>query len=289
MKVTVHTYKLIATAVAVAAGLVALPPGRKALAEDPASRPPQLRAVGFDQHLGDQVPLDADFLDESGRPVRLGDYFHGKPVILVMAYYRCPMLCTLVLNGLVQGMIDMSFNAGKEFEVITVSFDPHETPDLAAAKKQTYLSRYRRPGAADGWHFLTGKKESIRRLAQSIGFRYAYDSATDQFAHAAGLVILTPEGRIARYFYDISFPARDLRLGLVEASAHKIGSRVDEVLLFCFHYDPATGKYGVAVMNFVRLGGLLSLVALVTFIGVQFRRERKRALKLTTSNEANHG
>lgn len=276
MKIAFQTLKLTAVALLLVVAEVALSAGNHVRADDPTSRPPQLRGVGFDQHLGEQVPLDAEFVDESGKSVRLGDYFHGKPVILVMAYYRCPMLCTLVLNGLVQGMIDMSFNAGKEFEVITVSFDPHETPDLAAAKKQTYLSRYRRPGAADGWHFLTGKETSIRRLAQSIGFRYVYDPATDQFAHAAGLVILTPEGKIARYFYDISFPARDLRLGLVEASAHKIGSRVDEVLLFCFHYDPATGKYGVAVMNFVRLGGLMTFVALVTFIGLQFRRERKR-------------
>jgi len=261
------------------AGLVS---GNRVRADDPANRPPQLRAVGFDQHLGEQVPLDAQFVDDHGKPVRLADYFHGKPVILVMAYYRCPMLCTLVLNGLVQGMIDMSFDAGKEFEVITVSFDPRETPDLAAAKKKTYLSRYRRPGAGEGWHFLTGKEDSIRRLAQAIGFRYVYDPDTDQFAHAAGLVILTPEGKLARYFYDISFPGRDLRLGLVEASARKIGSRVDEVLLFCFHYDPTTGKYGLAIMNFVRLGGLLTLVAVSTFIVVQIRRERKRARKQTT-------
>jgi protein SCO1 len=169
-----------------------------------------------------------------------------------------------------------------------VSFDPRETPDLAAAKKRTYLSRYRRPGAAEGWHFLTGKETSIRRLAQSIGFRYVYDPVTDQFAHAAGLVILTPEGKLARYFYDISFPGRDLRLGLVEASAHKIGSRVDEVMLFCFHYDPTTGKYGLAVMNFVRLGGLLTLVALVTFIGLQFRRERKRAIAAVAGLRPSH-
>jgi protein SCO1/2 len=272
MRIEFCACRLIAGALALATGGIAI--GSRA--DDDSSRPPQLRAVGFDQHLGEQVPLDAEFVDESGKPVRLADYFHGKPVILVMAYYRCPMLCTLVLNGLVQGMIDMNFTAGKEFEVITVSFDPRETPDLAAAKKQTYLSRYRRPGAADGWHFLTGKDASIRRLAEAIGFRYVYDPATDQFAHAAGLVILTPEGKIARYFYDISYSGRDLRLGLVEASAHRIGSRVDEVLLFCFHYDPATGKYGVAVMNFIRLGGLLSLVALATFIGLQIRRERRR-------------
>jgi protein SCO1/2 len=285
MRIGRYAYRLIAAALALATCGIPI----KSCADDPASRPSQLRAVGFDQHLGEQVPLDAEFVDESGKTVRLGDYFRGKPVILVMAYYRCPMLCTLVLNGLVQGMIDMSFDVGKDFEVITVSFDPRETPGLAAAKKQTYLSRYRRPGAAVGWHFLTGKEASIRRLAQSIGFRYVYDSATDQFAHAAGLVILTPEGKLARYFYDISFPGRDLRLGLVEASAHKIGSRVDEVMLLCFHYDPTTGKYGLAVMNFIRLGGLLTLVALTAFIGLQVRRERKRAVNPIASTEANHG
>ncbi len=260
-----------------------------ACGDDPSQRPPQLRNVGFDQHLGWQAPLEATFADESGKPVRLGDYFHGKPVILVMAYYRCPMLCTLVLNGLAQGMIDMSFDAGNEFEVVTVSFDPRETPDLASAKKETYLSRYRRPGAADGWHFLTGKEDSIRRLAQAIGFRYSYDPATDQYAHAAGIVILTPEGKIARYFYDLSYSGRDLELGLVEASAHKIGSPVHELLLFCFHYDPAVGKYGMAVMNFVRLGGVLSLVAVVGFIGRQIRRERRRNRAVAAAADAvNH-
>ncbi len=238
--------------------------------------PPQLQNVGFDQRLGEQVPLDATFVDESGKPVLLGDYFHGKPVILVMAYYRCPMLCTLVLNGLVQGMLDMSFDVGKEFEVVTVSFDPRETPDLAAAKKQTYLSRYGRPGAAAGWHFLTGREPSIRRLAKAVGFRYAYDPTTDQYAHAAGIMIVTPAGKVSRYFYDLRYAGRDLRLGLVEASANQIGSPVDQVLLFCFHYDPIAGKYGVAVMNFIRLGGVLTLVGLCGFIGLQFRRERLR-------------
>jgi protein SCO1/2 len=238
--------------------------------------PPQLQKVGFDQRLGEQVPLDTTFVDESGHTVQLGKYFHGKPVILVMAYYRCPMLCTLVLNGLVQGMLDMSFDVGNQFEVVTVSFDPRETPDLAAAKKQTYVSRYGRPGAAAGWHFLTGKEDSIRRLATAVGFRYVYDSATDQYAHAAGIMIVTPSGKLARYFYDLRYPGRDLRLGLIEASANKIGSPVDQVLLFCFHYDPIAGKYGVAVMNFVRLGGVLTIVVLGAFIGVQFRRERRR-------------
>jgi protein SCO1 len=238
--------------------------------------PPPLKNVGFDQRLGEQAPLDTSFVDENGQPVKLGKYFHGKPVILVMAYYRCPMLCTLVLNGLVQGMLDMSFDVGKEFEVVTVSFDPRETPDLAAAKKETYVSRYGRPGAAEGWHFLTGKEDSIRRLAQAVGFRYVYDAATDQYAHAAGIMILTPTGKISRYFFDLQYPGRDLRLGLVEASGNRIGSPIDQALLFCFHYDPSVGKYGVAVMNFIRLGGVLTMIVLAAFIGLQFRRERGR-------------
>ncbi len=238
--------------------------------------PPQLRDVGFDQRLDEQAPLDLQFADESGKPVVIRDYFHEKPVILVMAYYRCPMLCTLVLNGLVQGLRDISLDVGKDFEVVTVSFDPRETPDLATAKKQTYLSRYDRPGAEGGWHFLTGQEPAIRELAQSVGFRYHYDPATDQFAHAAGIIVLTPTGKISRYFYDIRFSPRDLRLGLVEASSGKIGSPIDQALLFCFHYDPSVGRYGVAVMNFIRLGGVLTMLALGAFIGIQFRRERKR-------------
>jgi protein SCO1/2 len=238
--------------------------------------PPQLRTVGYDQRLGAQVPLDTQFVDEHGKAVRIGDYFHGKPVILVMAYYKCPMLCTLVLNGLVQGMIDMSLDAGKDFEVLTVSFDPHETPDLATAKKETYLSHYGRPGASDGWHFLTGKEPSIRRLASAIGFRYHFDPESGQYAHAAGITVVTPEGKLARYLLDLKYPGRDLRLALVEASEGRIGSPVDQALLFCFHYDPTNGRYGVAVMNFVRLGGVLSMIGVCAFVVVQLRRERRR-------------
>jgi protein SCO1/2 len=238
--------------------------------------PPQLQNVGFDQRLNEQVPLDLTFRDEAGKDVKLGEYFHGKPVILVLAYYRCPMLCTLVLNGLVQGMLDMNFNVGREFEVVTVSFDPRETPDLAAEKKATYLTRYGRPGAAAGWHFLTGDEPSIHKLTQAVGFRYRYDPATDQYAHATGIMVLTPTGKISRYFYDIRYSGRDLRLALVEASANKIGSPVDQVLLFCFHYDPTVGKYGVAIMNLVRLGGVLTMFGLVGMIGFLWRREQRK-------------
>lgn len=241
--------------------------------------PPALREVRFDQRLNEQVPLDLEFRDEGGRSVRLGDYFAGKPVILVLAYYRCPKLCNEVLNGLVRGLLDVPFDIGKEFQIVTVSFDPRETPELAAAKKKTYVERYGRFGAGQGWHFLTGEEGSIQRLTESVGFHYTYDARHDQFAHASGIMILTPDGKLARYFFDINYSPRDLRLGLVEASTGKIASPVDQVLLYCFHYDPAEGKYGVAIMRFIRLGGVLTLVSLGMFLGHMWRKERRQARK----------
>jgi protein SCO1/2 len=240
------------------------------------SLPPLLRQVGFDQRLNEQVPLDIPFVDETGKPVHLGDYFDNKPVILVLAYYRCPMLCTQVLNGLVRALLDVPFNIGREFRIVTVSFDPRETAELAAAKKKTYVERYGRQGAEEGWHFLTGQPEAIQRLTQAVGFRYTYDEKRDQYAHASGIMILTPSGKISRYFYDINYSGRDLRLGLVEASENKIGSPVDQVLLYCFHYDPTEGRYGATIMNFVRLGGVLTLLGLGTFIGLMWRHDRRR-------------
>ncbi len=241
------------------------------------SLPPALQNVTFEQRLNEQVPLDLEFVDDAGRPVKLGDYFDDKPVILVLAYYRCPMLCTLVLNGLVQGMLDVPFDVGRDFRIVTVSFDARETPELAAAKKRTYIDRYGRPGAAEGWHFLTGTQPAIDRLTESVGFHYAYDAAHDEFAHASGIIVTTPSGRISRYFYDIRYSARDLRLGLVEASENRIGSPVDQVLLFCFHYDPREGRYGAAVMRFVRVGGALTLVSLVALLAYMWKRERANA------------
>jgi protein SCO1/2 len=235
--------------------------------------PRALRDVRFDQKLDAQVPLDLTFSDEAGKRVTLADYCGKKPVILVLAYYRCPMLCTLVLNGLVQALLELPFDAGREFEVVAVSFDARETPDLAAEKKKTYCERYGRPGAAAGWHFLTGDQESIDALTQAVGFGYSYDSARDQFAHASGLVVLTLTGKVSRYLYGIKFAPRDVRLGLVEASDNKIGSPVDQVLLFCFHYDPAEGKYGAKVMTFVRAGGVLTLVSLIAMVMYFLRRE----------------
>ncbi len=245
---------------------------------DPANGEPSVtRNVGFEQRLGEQIPLDLSFHDETGQTVQLRDYFNGKPVILTPVYYECPMLCSMVLNGLTDTLTELRFNAGNEFNIITVSFDPREMPALAAAKKQVYLRHYGRRGTESGWHFLTGEEAQIKQLMQAIGFRYAFDQKTGQFAHASGIVVLTPQGRIARYFYGIEFSARDLRLGLVEAADQRIGSPVDTVLLLCYQYDPATGQYTAMAMNFLRLGGALTLLVLVTFVILMLRRERRRA------------
>ena len=233
--------------------------------------------IGIDQRLDEQVPLDLNFLDEQGKEVRLRDFFGERPVVLALVYYECPMLCTEVLNGLLRSLRALSFSAGQEFEVLTVSFDPEETPVLALTKKRMYLERYNRPGAADGWHFLTGSEDSIRQLTESVGFRYVYVPARDQFAHASGIMLLTPEGKVSRYFYGVEYPTRDLRLGLVEAAANQIGSAVDQVLLLCFHYDPTTGKYGFVIMNVIRLAALATVVGLGMFMVPGFLRDRKKA------------
>lgn len=234
-----------------------------------------LRDIGIDQRLNEQVPLDLTFRDETGRSVQFGDYFGSRPVILTLNYYECPMLCSLILEGLVSSLRVLSFDIGDQFTVVTVSFDPGETPPLAAATKAKYLQRYARPGAAAGWHFLTGQEAAIERLAKAVGFRYTYDAQQDQYAHASGIVVLTPQGKIARYFYGIEYAPRDLRLGLIEAAANKIGSLADQILLFCYHYDPATGRYSTAVLNAVRVGGAATVLALGTFLVTMWRRERK--------------
>ena len=250
--------------------------------------PPMLREVGIDQKLSAPLPLALSFQDETGRTIQLRQYFGKKPVILSFVYYECPMLCTQVLNGLLESLKTLSFDAGKEFDVITVSFDPGETPKLAAEKKASYLKQYERAGAAQGWHFLTGDSAAIRQLTSAAGFRYKYDAVTDQFAHASGIMVITPQGKIARYFYGIEYPARDLRLALVEASGNKIGSLVDQVLLYCFHYDPSIGKYGLVIMNVLRLAGIATVIALGTFMLVMFRRDRKAdQLLLSTKNNTN--
>ncbi len=237
--------------------------------------PKALRDVGIDQKLNEQLPLDLVFRNEKGEPVKLGDYFGNKPVVLSLVYYECPMLCTQVLNGMVSAFKVLSFKAGDEFDVVTVSFDPRENPALATAKKKTYvgyLPEAKRAPAENGWHFLTGDSESIKRFTEAVGFHYHFDEATNQFAHASAIMIATPEGKLARYFYGIEYSPKDLRLGLVEASQNKIGSPVDQLLLYCYHYDPATGKYGAVVMNMVRLGGIATLVTMVALFFVMRRR-----------------
>jgi protein SCO1/2 len=251
-----------------------------AQAEPPAATaglPPALRDVAFDQRLGEALPLDAPLRDEAGRAVRLGDYFGRRPVVLSLVYYECPMLCTLTLNGLASALGVLTLEPGREFELVTVSFDPRDTPELAAAKKQAYLSRYRKPGAEAGWHFLTAEPEAIERITRAVGFRYAWDGETRQFAHPAGVVVATPEGVIARYLYGIEYAPKDLRLAVVEASTGKVGRPMDQLLLFCYQYDPTTGGYGVAIMRIVRLGGIVTVLALASFITVMLRRERAQA------------
>ena len=245
----------------------------------PDGRPRALQGVEIAQRLNSRVPLDLPFRDEAGRAVRFGDYFGQRPVVLALVYYECPMLCTQVLNGLAAALGAVSFDTGREFDVVAVSFDPRETPKLAAEKKGTYVTRYGRPGAEKGWHFLTGDAPSIAALTEAVGFRYRFDPATGQFAHASAVYVLTPGGVLARYFYGIEYAPRDLRLALVEASRGRIGSPVDQLLLYCFHYDPVEGKYGAVAMNIVRLGGILTVLALSTFLIASWRRD-KRARRL---------
>ena len=248
-------------------------------ARAPSGLPKALNGVGIDQKLNEQLPLDLVFKDEKGATVKLGDYFGKKPVVLSLVYYQCPMLCNQVMNGMVTAFKVMNFQPGQEFEVVTVSFDPRETPALAAAKKDTYvnyLPEGRRANAAAGWHFLTGDEASIKRLTDAVGFRYHWDEPTNQFAHASGIFVTTPPGKLARYFYGIEYAPRDLRLGLIEAADNKIGTPVDQLLLYCYHYDPATGKYGAAVMNVMRLGGIVTLLAIVGMFLVLRRRMQAR-------------
>ena len=239
-------------------------------------KPDALKKVGIEQKMGAQVPMDVPFSDEYGRPVTLRQYL-GKPVILALVYYQCPSLCDMILNGVVRTARSLKMTAGDEFDVVAVSFDPHETSEMAAAKKASYMKEYQRPGSERGWHFLTGPEASSRTLADAVGFHYAYDAVTNQYAHASAIVILTPEGRTTRYFYGIDYPERDLRLSLVEASHHRIGSAIDQVMLYCYHWDPARGKYGMVIMNVIRLSGFLTVGLLFTFLIVMFGRDFRAA------------
>ncbi len=237
------------------------------------------KEVGIDQRLNEQIPLDLKFRNEEGKTVILSEYFGSRPVIISLVYYKCPMLCTQVLNGMVETFKTINFTAGTEFDVLTVSIDPREGHELAAEKKAQYIEAYERPGTEKGWHFLTGDQESITRLAEAIGFRYMFDEETGQFAHASGIMVATPKGKLARYLYGIEYAAKDLRFSLMEAAENKIGTPVDKLLLLCYHYDPLTGKYGVMVSNLLRGGGVLAILLLGGYMVVNFRRDRKRSLK----------
>jgi protein SCO1/2 len=239
-----------------------------------AQEPSVFTEVAFDQHIDEQLPLSLEFRNHAGETVSLEKYFGTKPVILSLVYYECPMLCTLELNGLVKSLKTLDLSAGKDFTLLTVSFDPGETPVLAAEKRRSYLAQYDRPGADADWQFLTGDRENIKALCESVGFRYVYDPQRDEYAHASGIVVLTPDGKISRYFFGIEYPARDLQLGLVEASSGKVGSVTDQLLLLCYGYDPTTGRYGFLVMSAVRLGGVATVIGLGGFIGATAYRER---------------
>ncbi len=242
-----------------------------------------LDQIGLDQNLETQIPLDLTFSDDKGRTVAIGDLLGDRPALLTLVYYECPMLCTQILNGLTRSLRVLSFDVGKEFDVITVSIDPDETSSLAAAKKKEYVKRYGRTSADRGWHFLTGRQDQIDRLAQAVGFRYQYDPETDLYLHASGIMLLTQEGKLARYFYGVEYAPKDVRLGLIEASQGRIGSPVDQLLLLCYQYDPSTGKYGLVIMNSVRIAGGLTVVTIVSFIVLMLRRERRAKLRHRTA------
>ncbi|MBX9883632.1 MAG: SCO family protein [Novosphingobium sp.] len=253
-----------------------------ARAQPPSSvAPAPLREITVVQKLNARVNPDLAFRDEHGNVVKLRGYFR-RPVVLALGYFECPMLCSMVLNGTFGAAKALSFRPGRDYDIVSVSIAPNETPELAEAKKASYLQRYGVAGAAEGWHFLTGEESQIRELARSVGFQYRWDEASRQYAHASAIMVLTPEGRVSRYFYGIEYAPRELRLALVEASAGRIGNPVDQLLLYCFHYDPATGKYGLVIMNALRIGGLLLLGALAAFYAVMWSRSRKQQAEVLT-------
>ena len=245
---------------------------------------PILQQVGIDQRIGQQLPLDLTFRDETGKSVPLRNYFGKRPVLLTLVYFQCPMLCSQVLNGVVGGLLPLRLNVGRDFDVLTISFDPRDTPAVATEKRDTYLRRYGRAGAEKGWHFLTGETPAIEALTKAAGFRYAWDPQIQQYAHASGIMVLTPDGRLSRYLYGIEYTPKDLRLALVDSSEGKVGNVADQVLLYCYHYDPATGKYGAVVTNMLRLGGALTLLLLGGFLAMAWRRE----LRMKTARAPAH-
>jgi protein SCO1/2 len=242
----------------------------------PTQRPAGLQFVGIDQHLNAEVPGNIEFRDELGNPVQLSDYFgHGRPVILNLGYYQCPMLCSELLQGLVGSMKALTFDLGKDFDVVTVSFDPRETPEMAAAKKRDIMKRYGRANTEQGWHFLTGRADQIETLTKAVGFQFQFDPKTNQYAHAAAIVMLTPDRHVSGYFYGVEFSPKDLRLGLVQASKNNIGNISDQVLLYCYHYDPMTGKYGAVISNILKLSGLATVLIMGVFMFVMFRADHR--------------
>jgi protein SCO1/2 len=271
-----HTrFSILSVALVFAA--LGIPPARAQLDDRPVQtagiRPDILRGVGLDQKLGDSIPLDLTFRDEHGKAVVLRQFFGNKPVILTLVYYQCPMLCTEVLNGLLRSTKELSLEIGKDFSIVTVSIDPNERSVLANVKHELYTGLYGRPGGVQGWHFLTGDEPQIKTLAQAVGFRYAYDPSSGQFAHPSGIMLLTPAGKLARYFYGIGYPSRDLRLGLVEASQEKIGNPIDQILLYCYHYDPQTGKYGLLISHVFQAAGGATVILVGGLVLLLFRRE----------------
>jgi protein SCO1 len=276
-----HRESFVAAALLFAGILFFPAPGKAQLNTDPAqaagATPAVFKQVRFDQRLGQQIPLDLEFQDEHGQLVNLRQFFQHGPVILTLAYYRCPMLCDLVLDGLARGLRESNLQMGRDFSVVTVSIDPTDSPVLAATKHELYDVRYGRPGAEHGWHFLTGKPAQIKQLADSVGFHYAYDPASRQFAHASGIMILTQRGVLSQYTYGVSFKERDLRLGLVRASQNQLGSVVDQILLYCYHYDPNTGKYGLLISRSLEIAGALTVLTLGLLVCILLRKENHDA------------
>ena len=268
---------VVASAMALASAVVSAQSSNGGLQPQPgvpsSQMPGALQNVGFEQRLNETLPLDLMFKDEDNREVRLGEYFNRRPVVLAFVYYECPMLCSQVMNGVTSALTALDESAGSDYEVVAVSFDPRETPMMAAAKKKSYVDRYNRANAAHGFHFLTGSEASIKALTAAAGFKYAWDDQTQQFAHASGFVVATPAGKLSRYFFGIEYAPRDIKFALIESSAGRVGSLVDQVLLYCYHYDPKTGSYSFVAMKAVQLGGAFTLLALVGFVVVAIRRD----------------
>jgi protein SCO1/2 len=275
MKKKLFTAALIAVAVTTASAQSNVP-GVNPSPLPPSSQTPSVLAdVRFDQRLNERLPLDTRFRDDEGRDVALGDYFGAKPVVLAFVYYECPMLCTQVLNGLTTSLMILTETVGREFDVVAISFDARETPALASGKKKSNLDRYKRPESAAGWHFLTGDEAAIKAVTDAAGFKFVWDESTQQFAHPSGIIVATPDGKLSRYFFGIEYAPRDVKFALMESSAGRIGNAIDQLLLYCYHYDPASGSYGFIAMGAVRVGGALTVLALVGFVVVSIRREMR--------------